>query len=100
MLSLEINRVRAINQALVKEGFVKAKNMGASSTNTSQTLAYYWLQSPAKLKAKLTEEQKVYDTKLLQKERKHDKSRLQLIEQKNLRIDMHALTLKQSACEI
>jgi len=55
MWSLEINRVKAINQALVKEGFVKAKNTGASSTNASQTQAYYWLQSPAKLKAKLTE---------------------------------------------
>ena len=48
-----MSRVKVINQALIKEGFVKTKKMGTASSNTSQTQAYFWLQNPASLKTKL-----------------------------------------------
>jgi DNA-binding transcriptional regulator PaaX len=55
--SYELHRVKLLNQALIKEGFVKSrKATGASS--------YYWLTSPEDLKDKLERARELYEQRL------------------------------------
>jgi hypothetical protein len=74
-------KVRMVNQALVKEGFIKSRKLNPSST--APTNSYYWLGSKKEeLKAKLEKTLEQYKARVIGKQKKIEKTREQLEEQK------------------